>query len=100
MLYNIVIAFAIHQCELATGTHMRLHPEPLSHLHPDPIPLDCSRAFALGALLHASNWHWSSILHMVMYMFQYYSLKSSHPRLFPLSPKVFTLDLCLFAMLQ
>ena len=75
MLYNIVIAFAIHQCELATGTHMRLHPEPLSHLHPDPIPLDCPRAFALGALLHASNWHWSSILHMVMYMFQCYSLK-------------------------
>ena len=35
------------------------------------------------------------ILHMVMYMFQCYSLKSSHPHLLPLSPKVCSLHLCL-----
>ena len=44
-----------------------------------PIPLGCSQALALGALLHALSLRWSSILHMVMYMFQCYSLKSSHP---------------------
>ena len=57
------------------------HPEPLSHLPPHPIPLDCPRALSLGALLHALNLYWPSILHRVMYMFQCYSLKSSHPHL-------------------
>ena len=50
------------------------HPEPLSHLPPHPIPLGCPRALALGALLHALNLHWPSVLHMVMYMFQCYPL--------------------------
>ena len=36
-----------------------------------------------------------SILHMVICMFQCYSLKSSHPRLLPLSPKVCSSHLCL-----
>ena len=40
--------------------------------------------------------HWSSILHMVIYMFQYYSLNSSYPRLLPQSPKICSLHLCLF----
>ena len=54
------------------------------------------RALALGALLHASNLHWSPILHMAIYMFQFYSLKSSsHPHLLPQSPKVSSLHLCL-----
>ena len=34
-------------------------------------------------------------LHMIMYMFQCYSLKSSQPHLLPLSPKVYSLHLCL-----
>ena len=33
------------------------------------------------------TWNWSSISHMVIYMFQCYSLKLSHPCLFPQSPK-------------
>ena len=66
-----------------------------SHHPPHSIPLGCPRALALCALLHASNLHWSSILHMVIYMFQCYSLKSSHPCLLPLSPKVCSLLLCL-----
>ena len=57
------------------------HPEPTSHLPPHPIPLGCPSAPALSALIHASDLHWSSILHMVVYMFQCYSLKLS-----PLSP--------------
>ena len=60
-----------------------------------PIPLGCPRALALGALLQASNLHWSSISHMVMYMFQCYSLKSAHSLLLPLSTKVCSLHLCL-----
>jgi len=58
------------------GVHASHHPETPSHLPPHPIPLGCPRAPALGALLHALNLHWSSILHIVIYMFQCYSLIS------------------------
>ena len=61
--------------------HMSPHPKP--HLPPHPIPLGCPRAPALSALLRASNLHWSAISHMVIYMFQCYSLKSSHLCLLP-----------------
>ena len=67
----------------------------LSHLPPHPIPLDCPSAEALSALIHASNLYWSSVSHMVIYMFQCYSLKSSHPRLLPQSSKVCSLCPCL-----
>ena len=78
------------------GAHVSPNPEPSSHLPPHSIPLGCPRAPALSALLHASNLYWSSILHTVIYMFQCYSLKSSHPHLLPHSPKVCSLHLCLF----
>ena len=64
-----------------------------------PSPLGCPRVLALSALLHASNLHWSSILHMVIYMLQCYSLKSSHPLLLPQRSKVCSLHLCLFCYL-
>ena len=80
-------AFAIHQYELAKSIHVFPHPEPTSHLPSHSIPLGCPRAPALDALIHASNLHWSSVLHMVMYMVQWYPLKSSHPRLLPLNQK-------------
>ena len=54
------------------------HPEPSSHL-PPTLSLWVVRALALGDLLHELTLHWSSILHMVMCIFQCYSLKSSHP---------------------
>ena len=75
------------------------HPELPSRLPPHPIPLGHPSAPALSALSHASNLHWSSISHMVIYMFQCSSLKSSHPRLLPQSPKVCSLHLCLFCCL-
>ena len=53
----------------------------------------------LSALLHPSNLRWLSILHMVIYMFQCYSLKSFHPHLLPHSPKVCSLHACLFCCL-
>ena len=57
-----------------------------SHLLPHLIPLGCYRALALSSLCHTANSHWLSTLHMVMYMFQCYSLKSCHllsPQLWP-----------------
>ena len=52
--------------------------------HPDP---------------HASNLDWWSSSYMIIYMFQCYSPKSSHPCLLPQSPKVCSLHLCLFCCL-
>ena len=72
---------------------------PTSHLPPHPIPLACPRAPALSTLLHTSNLHWPSVLHMVMFMFQCYCFKLSHPRLLPQSPKVCSLHMCLFCCL-
>ena len=75
------------------------HPEPLCHLPPHPIPRGCPSAPALSAMFHAMNLDWSSISHMVIYMFQSYSFKPSQPRLLPRSPKVCSLHLCLFCCL-
>ena len=81
------------------GAHVSPHPESPTLLPPHLIPLGCPRAPDLSVLLDALNLHWSSILHMVIYMFQCYSLKSSHPRLLPQSSKVCSLRLCLFCYL-
>ena len=62
---------------IATGIHVPTPAPSWTH----SIPLGGPRAPALGALLHASTLHWSSLLHVVMYIFQCYSLKSSRPRL-------------------
>ena len=76
------------------------HPEPPSHLPPHPIPQGCPSAPAPSALSHASNLDWWSISHMIIYMFQCYSLRSFHPRFFPQSPKVCSLHLCLLCCLS
>jgi len=89
------VVFAIHWHESAMGVHVFPCPEPLSYLPPHSIPLGCPSEPALSALFHASNVDWSSISHMVIYTFQCYSLKSSHPRLLPQSPKVSSLYLSL-----
>ena len=91
LLYDIMVVFAIRQHELAPSYRC----ERPSNIPPHPIPLGCPGARALGALLHALNLHWSSILHMVVYLFQCCSLKSSHPCLLPLSPNLCSLHLCL-----
>ena len=75
------------------------HPEPRSHLPPHPIPLGHPSAPALRALSHASNLDRWSVSHMVIYMFQRYSLKSSHPCLLTQSPKIYSLYLRLFCSL-
>ena len=75
------------------------HPEPLSYLPPHPIPQGHPSAPALSAMSHPSNLDWQSVSHMIIHMFQCYSLKSSHPHLLPQSPKVWSLHLCLFCCL-
>ena len=75
------------------------HPESPSYFPPHPIPQGCSTALVLSALFHALNLAWWSISHMVIYTFQCYSLKSSHPRLLSQSPTVCSLYLCLFCCL-
>ena len=67
-----------------------------SHLPPHPIPQGYPSAPALSTLSHASNLDCRSTSHMIIYMFQCYSLKSSHPRLLPQSPEVCSLHLSLF----
>ena len=63
------------------------HPEPPSHLPPHPIPQCHPSAPAVSTLSHASNLDWQSTSHMIIYTFQHYPLKSSHPHLLPQSPK-------------
>ena len=77
MLYSIVLVSAIPQHESSIGIPM----SPPSHLPPHPTPLGCHRAPDLSSLHHTANSHWLSVLHMVTYMFQCYSLYSSHPLL-------------------
>ena len=100
--YCGVVGIAIHQHESASGvnrTRLSPHPEPPTHVPPHPIPLGCPKAPALSALLHALNLHWSPVLHMVIYMFQYtYCLKLPHPCLLPHVQKSVSY-ICLFCCL-
>ena len=78
---------------ISHGCRCAPHPEPHSHLLPHTIPQGCPSALALSALSHAWNLDWQPISHMVIYMFQCYSLKSFHPCILPQSPKVCSLHL-------
>ena len=81
------------------GIHVSPRPKPPSLFPLYPLPLGCSSELALRALFHASNFDWTSISHMVIYMFQYYSLKLFHPWLLPHITKVCSLHLCFFCCL-
>ena len=67
--------------------------EPLSHLPPHPTPLDYLRAPDLSSLHHTAQSHQLSILHAVMYVFQFYFLNLSHPLLPPVSTSLFSFSL-------
>ena len=92
---HIVLVFAIYWHESAMGIHVLPILNPPSRLPPHPIPQGHPSAPALSTLSHALNLDWWYISHMIINMFQCYSLKSSHPRLLPQSPKVCSLYLCL-----
>ena len=74
------MVFPIHQYELAirhTCVPSILKPSP--HFSPHLTLPGLHRTLALGALLYTLNSHWLSILHMVIYPIQCFSLKSSYP---------------------
>ena len=73
-------------------------PDPPSHLPPHPISQGHPGAPALSTLSHVSNPDWCSVS-QIIYMFQCYYLKSSHPRLLPRSPKDSSIHLSLFCCL-
>ena len=93
------IGFAIHWHESAMGVHV----SPILNPPPTSLPIPSLRVVPAHWLwvpwFHESNLDWSSISHTVIYMFQCYSLKSSHHHLLPQSPKVCFLHLCLFCCL-
>ena len=93
------IAFAIHQHESVTSVRVFPILNPLPHLPPHTIPLGHPSAPAPSILYPASNLDWQFVLHMILYMFQCHSLKSSDPRPLPQSPKDCSLHLCLFCYL-
>ena len=91
--------FVIHSHESAMGVYvfpiLTLLPTSLPH----PIPQGHPSAPALSTLSHASNLDWGSVSHMIIDMFQCYSLRLSHPCLLPQSPKDCSIYLCLFCCL-
>ena len=72
--------------------------------HPDPPlpppspshPSGSSQCTSPEHLSHASNLGWWSVSPLIVYLFQCCSLRTSHPRLLPRSPKVCSVYLCLF----
>ena len=90
-------------CHTLTWIHHRCtcvpYPEPSSHLPPHTIPLGHSSAPVPSILYHALNLDWWFVSHMIIYMFQCHSPKSSHPCPLPQSPKDHSIHLCLFCCL-
>ena len=86
------MVFAIYSHESAMGVHVF----PILNLPPHPIPQGHPSAPALSTLSHALDLDWWSVSHMIIYLFQCYSLKSSYPCLFPQILKVCSVHLCLF----
>ena len=86
LLYNVVLVL-----HTLTWIHLRCtrvpHPEPPSHLSPHCIPLGHPSAPAPSILYHALNLDCWFVSHMIIYMFQWHSLKSSYPCPLPQSPK-------------
>ena len=63
---------------------------------PTPLhPTRLSQSAELSSLCYTTASHWPSVLHMVIYIFQCYSLSSSHPLLL-LCPQIWSLYLPLF----
>ena len=61
-----------------------------------PHPSGSSQCTSPEHLSHASNLGWWSVSPLIVYLFQCYSLRTSHPCLLPQSPKVCSVYLCLF----
>ena len=88
--------FAIHWHESAMDVHVFPILDPASHILPHPIPLGHPSAPAPSTQSHALKLDWRFISHMIIYIFQCHSPKSSHPLPLPQSPKDCSIHLCLF----
>ena len=77
-------------------------PHPDSPLPPPSPshPSGSSQCTSPEHLSHASNLGWWSVSPLIVYLFQCYSLRTSHPRLLPQSPKVCSVHLSLFSVLH
>ena len=71
------IDFAIHWHESTTGAHVFPILNPPPHLPPHTILLGHPNAPAPSTLYHVSNLDWRFVPHMIIYMFQCHSPKSS-----------------------
>ena len=78
------------------GVHVFPILNPPSHLLPHPIPLGHPSAPAPSILYPASNLDWRFVSHMIIYMFQCHSPKSSHPHPLPQSPKDCSIPCCFY----
>ena len=90
--YNIVVVLPyidMNQC-MCSPSWSPLPPPSPSH------PSGSSQCTSPEHLSHASNLGWWSVSHMIIYIFQCYSLRSSHPRFLPQSPKHCSIHLCLY----
>ena len=86
----------IHQHESATWIHVSRYPEHNSNLPCYPMASGFFHSTRVGCIFHALHLHWASLLYMVIYLFQCYFLKSSHPWTLPLSLRVCSLYVDLF----
>ena len=90
------IGFAIHQHE----SSMVYMCSPSWTPVPPPSPDHSSGSSQCTSSEHpVSDLDWWFILHMIIYMFQCHSPKSSHPLPLPQSPKDCSIHLCLFCCL-
>ena len=97
--FTILYWFCHTSTWICHGCTLVPHPEPPSLLPPCTIPLGHPRAPAPSVLYPASNLDWQLVSHMILYMFQCHSPKSSHPHHLPQSPKDWSIHLCLFCCL-
>ena len=89
------MVFAIHWHESAMDIHV--FPIPIPPPTPSPShPSGSSQCTSPEHLSHASHLGWWSVSPLIVYLFQCCSLRTSHPRLLPQSPKVCSVHLCLF----
>ena len=81
-----------HTSMAETISHKYTYVPSLINLPPTSLsihPSRLSQSISFGSLCHITNSHWLSMLHMALYMFQCYSLKSS-----PLLPLQLCPNIC------
>ena len=93
IFYNIVLISAVQQCEPAISiqifsTSWASLPHTHTHTLPPSHPSRWSQSTRLSSVCYTATSQYLLALHMVMYIFQCYSLSSSHPILSPLGPQV------------